>query len=460
MSRYIGDKTFYRRAFALALPIIIQSGITNFVNMLDNLMVGSVGTEAITGVAVSNQLIFIMNLCIFGAISGAGIFTAQFYGKGDITGVRHTFRFKIIFCILIALLFSLTVILKGDFLLGLYLRGEGDPATAKKSAEIAVNYIRIILIGSIPYALSQSYGSTLRETGRARLPMYAGILAVIVNLSLNYCLIFGHFGFPELGVQGAAIATTVSRFVELLYIAVMTRIKGKNEFIIGAFKSLYVPPVLVKQMIIKGMPLLTNELLFSGGIAFINQCYSVRGLNVVAANNIAITFFNVFSVTFMSMGVAVGIIVGQLLGSDKHEEVMDTAIKMRALAVFTGIVIGIIFALVSGLIPKMYNTTDEVRNLARWFIVIYAAAMPIDAFAQSSYFILRSGGKIIMALIFDGFFVWAVSVPLALIISRLTTLPIIPFVAAMQAINILKCILGYIYVKKGVWMKNLTTILK
>ena len=454
-SRLIGDRAFYSRALRLAVPIMIQNGITNFVNMLDNLMVGAVGTAAMTGVAVANQLVFIFNLCIYGAISGAGIFAAQFYGKGDNEGVRYTFRFKLMICAVITVVFGIIVFFKGNFLLGLYLRGEGSAELAKESLDIAHNYISIILIGIFPYAIAQSYGGTLRETDRPKVPMYAGIAAVTVNLILNYLLIFGHFGFPCLGAEGAAIATVISRFVELIYVVLRTHIGKKSTFIIGAFRSLKVPIVLVKSMFIKGMPLLVNELLWSMGIVFINQCYSVRGLAVVAADNIAMTFFNVFSVVFMSVGVAIGIIVGQMLGSGELEKVMDTAVKLRAFSVFTAIIVGLLFAAFSGLIPNMYNTTDEVRRLARWLMILCAAGMPIDAFAHASYFTLRSGGKVMITLIFDSFFVWLVSVPFAFVISRYTSLPIIPFFALSQALNILKCLLGYFYVKKGSWIKNL-----
>ncbi|MBO4432114.1 MAG: MATE family efflux transporter [Clostridia bacterium] len=454
-SRYIGDKAFYRRALALAVPIMIQTGITNFVNMLDNLMVGSVGTEAMTGVAVSNQLIFIFNLCVYGAVTGAGIFTAQYFGKGDNNGIRYTFRFKIIVCLLISLIFGAVIFSSGENILGLYLKGEGSLASAKASAKVAISYTQIMFIGVIPYALTQCYGSTLRETGRPKVPMYAGVLAVLLNLSLNYVLIFGHLGFPRLGTNGAAIATVISRFAELLYVAVGAHIGKKSEFIKGAFRSFRVPFVLVKKMAYKGTPLLLNEFFWSTGIAFINQCYSVRGLAVVAADNIVLAFFNVFSVVFFAVGISIGIIEGQILGAGKTDEAMDTAVKMRAFSVLTAIIVGAAFALFSGLIPKMYNTTDEVRDLAKWMIIITALSMPVDAFAQSSYFTLRSGGKVLTTIVFDSLFVWVVSVPFAFLVSRYTDLPILPFYALSLALNILKCVLGYFYVKKGSWIKNL-----
>lgn len=456
-SKLIGDRAFYGRALSLAVPIMIQTGITNFVNMLDNLMVGSVGTETMTGVAVANQLIFIFNLCIYGAVSGAGIFTAQYFGNDDTKGIRYTFRFKLIICVIISLLFGIVVFSSGEYLLGLYLRGEGSAESAALSGKIAFDYIRIMLVGIIPYALAQSYGSTLRETGRPKVPMYSGLIAVTVNLVLNYILIFGHLGAPRMGAKGAAVATVISRFVELIYVALRAHLGNKSEFIRGSLKSLYIPLRLVREMMYKGTPLLINELLWSIGIAFVNQCYSVRGLSVVAADNIAMTFFNVFSVVFFAVGSAIGIIIGQMLGSGKKDAVMDTAVKLRAFSVFTAVLVGVVFASLSGVIPKMYNTTDEVRYLAKWLMILTAAGMPIDAFAHASYFTLRSGGKVLVTMIFDSFFVWLVSVPFAFVISRYTSIPIIPFFALSQSLNILKCILGYFYVKRGSWIKNLVS---
>ena len=292
LNRLIGTKDFYKRVFKLMMPIMIQNGITNFVNMLDNVMVGRIGTVEMTGVAVSNQLIFVFNLCLFGAISGAGIFSSQFYGNRDNEGVRNTFRFKTAFCAFICAvgIFVFTVFGKG--LVSLYLQGDGDVEDAAASLDFALKYIRIMLIGFLPYALSQCYSGTMREIERPLIPMVAGVSAVAVNFTLNYVLIFGHFGAPEMG---AATATVISRFAELLIVAAFVHLHTKEApFIVGAYRSFAIPMKLVKQIIIKGMPLMINETLWSAGMAALSQCYSVRSLDVVAANNIAQTFYNVF----------------------------------------------------------------------------------------------------------------------------------------------------------------------
>lgn len=454
----IGNKAFYKHVLALTIPIMIQNGITNFVNMLDNVMIGRVGTLEMTGVAVTNQLIFVFNLCIFGAISGAGIFGAQFFGKGDIKGVRETFRFKIVFCSLMCLIGILIFLFGGTFLINLYLKGEGSAADIAASLGFAKKYLFIMLIGLLPYTLAQCYSSTLRETGKAFLPMMAGVIAVFVNLVLNYILIFGKFGIKPLGVDGAAIATVISRFVELLIVAIWTRKNAnQNMFIIGAFRSLYIPLSLAKKILIKGFPLMINETMWAAGMAALNQCYSVRGLSVVAANNICQTFFNVFAVAFMSVGVAIGIIVGQILGTGDTEKAKDSSRKLIAFSVFVSVVFGIIYVFAAEFIPMIYNTEPNIMHLATRLMQISAIAMPLDSFANACYFTLRSGGKAGITMIFDSGFMWVIAVPIAFVLSRYTSIPILPLFAISQSLNFIKDILGFYFIKKGTWVRNIVS---
>ena len=458
IKKLFGDRYFYRRVVLLMLPILIQNGITQFVNMLDNLMVGQVGQAQMTGVSVANQLIFVFNLCIFGAVSGAGIFGAQFVGKGDHKGLRDTFRFRIIVAGLITVIASCAFIFFGEELVGLYLKGEGTPDEIALSLSTGYTYLKIMVIGLLPAALVQCFASTLRETGQTVPPMAAGIVAVVVNLVLNYALIFGHFGFKSYGAAGAAIATVISRFVELIAVGGWTVIRrDRNPFIVGAFRSLRVPASLVGSILVKGLPLMANEAMWATGIAFVNQSYSSRGLDVVAATNIMQTFFNVFSVAFMAVGAAIGIILGQLLGAGKTEEARSSSVKLITFSILVSIGVGGLFALCAEFIPEMYNVSDEVKLLSTRLMQICALMKPLDAFTHASYFTLRSGGEAFVTIIFDSGFVWAVSVPAALILCRMTALPILYVYAICQGLNVLKCLIGGIFVKRGRWIKRIVS---
>ena len=457
LKRYIGDRAFYRRVTTIVVPIIIQNGITNFVSLLDNIMVGQVGTLPMSGVSIVNQLMFVFYLCIFGATAGAGIFTAQFQGSGDNEGIRHTFRFKLLICALLAGAGLLVFHFASQPLIRLFLTGEGAASDASAILEYGQGYLEWMLLGLLPFAITSAYAGTLKETGQTFIPMLGGIVATLVNLVLNYILIFGHFGAPEMGVEGAALATVISRFVELGIVAGWTHLNPKkNPFIVGAYRSFVIPSGLLKNIVVKGMPLLANELLWSTGMTFMNQSYSTCGLDVVPALNITSTLFNLTSVVFMSMGAADGILMGQMLGaSTPREEVKDTSRKLIAISVSSGVVFGLLTMALSGAFPHIYNTSQAVRLLATRLILICALFMPFDAFANAAYFVLRSGGQTYITFLFDSGFVWAVMVPLGFVLSRFTGITILPLYFVCQCTNVLKALVGFYFLGKGKWIQNL-----
>ena len=456
--KLIGDRAFYRHMLAVAIPILIQNTIANFVSLLDNIMVGQVGTIPMSGVSIVNNLLFVFNMCVFGAASGAGIFTAQFHGSRDREGIRHTFRFKVLICLGLAAAGIATFLVGGRELIMLYLRGEADTEAAAAALDYGMGYLRIMLLGLAPFALSNAYASTLRETDHGIVPTVASGVAVAVNMSLNYALIFGRFGFPALGANGAAIATVISRYVELAVVVLWTHLNPeKNPFIRGAYRSLRIPGALCRAISVKGMPLLINEFLWATGMAFLNQCYSTRGLDAVAAFNISSTLFNLSSVAFLAMGNAVGIIMGQMLGAGAREaEIRRANSQLIFVAVASCALFGGLMAAFSGLFPRLYNTTDSVRSIATSLICVTAAIMPFNAYTTSTYFTLRSGGRTAITFIFDSGFVWVIIVPIAYCLSRFTGMPIIPLYIICQATDLLKCAVGARMIRKGSWIQNLT----
>lgn len=456
LKKFVGDKAFYKMALTVAVPIMIQNGITNFVSLLDNIMVGRIGTEQMSGVAIINQLMFVFNISIFGAVSGAGIFGAQFWGCGKQEGVRHTFRFKWLAAIILVVLAGLLFAVAGDELIMLYLHGEGNDVQLEETLYYAKQYLKVMLWGLLPFGICQVYTSTMRECGETVLPMKAGIVAVVVNMCLNYVLIFGKFGMPQLGVVGAAIATVVSRYVEVAIVITWAHThKEKQPYIEGIYRSFHIPGNLVGKILLKGTPLMLNEIMWSVGMAMLMQCYSLRGLDAVAGLNISSTISNLFNVVYIAMGSAVSIIVGQLLGAGKMEEAKDTDTKLIAFSVASCLVMGGLLALVAPLFPLMYNTTDTVRALATGFIRIVAVCMPLYAFVHCAYFTLRSGGKTIVTFLFDSVFVWVASIPLAYVLSRFTDVPVVPLYFICQSLEAIKCVIGFVLIKKGVWLQNI-----
>lgn len=452
----IGSRAFYSMVLAVAVPIMIQHGITSFVNLLDNVMVGRVGTEQMSGVAIANQLIMIFELGIFGGLSGAGIFAAQYFGSGNLEGVRNTFRIKLYIGLVVTLASIFIFLCFGRQLVMLFLQGEADVGDAEITAGHALGYMRIMMLGFLPFMVTQVYASTLKECSETVLPMKAAVAAVLTNLVLNYILIFGRLGFPAMGSLGAAAATVVSRFVELaIVVACVHRHTDRYAFVKGLYRTMLVPAPLLRGVLAKGLPLLANELLWSGSMAVLSQCFSLRGLSVVAAMNITNTVTNLFSVVMMAMGNAVAIIVGQQLGSGDLDRARDTDRKLIAFSVGLSVLIGVILGLLSPFIPKIYKTETLVQELASMLLLVGALEMPIDAVAVTSYFTIRSGGKTLITFLFDSAYSWVLTIPLAYCLVHFTALPIVPLFFIVRFSGIVKCVIGLILVHSGFWCQNI-----
>ena len=454
--RMFGDRDFYAQVVAVVVPIIIQNTVSNVVSLLDNVMVGRVGTLQMSAVAIVNQLLFVFNLCIFGGLAGAGIFATQYAGAHDDKGVRDCFRVKWMIALSMLACALVVMIAFPKRLIGMYLAQETAQADAAATLGFGMDYLTVMLWGLLPFSVSQVYASTLREVGETRLPMFASVAAILVNLVFNYFLIFGKCGFPELGVTGAAIATVLSRYVETAVIMVYTHMKSHHfGFIRGAYRSLRVPKPLMISILRRGTPLLVNEFLWSSGMAVLLQCYSVRGLDVVAACNIATTVSNLFKVVFLSMGNAVAIMVGQALGANDIERAKNCTWRLMTLSVGSNLIMATLLALFAPAIPNIYNTEPHVRQIATQLIYVVAVMMPAYSFSHCCYFTLRSGGKTIITFLFDSVFTWCVNVPAAWLLAYKTGLGIVPLYFGVQALEMVKVVVGFVLVKKGVWIHNI-----
>lgn len=450
------EKLIYKKTLKIAVPMMIQNGITNAVGLVDNVMVGNLGTNAVTAVSIIGQLFFVFSLAIFGGLSGPGIYAAQYFGQKNIEGFRQTFRMKHWICGLCLIVGFCAFIFAAEPLIGLYMRGEGGEVDPVETMRLAKEYLGVMLIGMAPFVITQIYASSLRETGDTFMPMMAGVASVAVDVVFNYLLIFGNLGFPQLGVKGAAIATVIARFVEMTIVLTVAFAKRKKYvFLQGAYKTLLVPREVSAKIIKKGLPIFFNEFLWSAGIAAITQTYSTLGLDIVAGFNISNTLCNLLNVVFVAMGNAVGIVIGQMLGASEYEKAQKSSLKLAA---FTGVMCVVLTAVlvgVSGIFPNLYNTSDDIKHLGQWFIVITALYFPVQGYLNALYFTLRSGGKTLITFLFDSVFTWVVTIPLTLLLCTFSGLPVIGIYAIVQAADIIKVIIGFILVKRGLWISNI-----
>ena len=454
--KYIGSKGFYKRVLRMVVPMILQNLVTNFVSMIDNIMVGQIGTEQMSGVSIVNQFIFVFNITLFGAVSGPGIFGAQFFGKKDAEGQKQTVRFRVMICAAIFVTGALILGLFDEQLISLFI-SKDDPAD-KIALTMASGkaYMSIMIIGLIPFSLGQPYASVIRECHETTVPMVASMSAVGVNLVLDYGLIFGKLGMPEMGVRGAAIATVIAKFIEAAVMIIWAHTHpDKNRYITGLYKSFRIPRKLMADMTKKGLPLLFNEFLWAAGVSIIAQCFSVRGLDVVAARNISGTITNLFGAVYIQLGACISIIVGAELGANRLEEARATDDKMRFFSVAATSLLMIIIIPLAKLFPLLYNTEESIRSLAAYMIIIQAIAMPMWSYTNACYFTLRSGGRTGLTFMFDFLFTWLLVIPMSFALSYFSKMDIHPMYALITFSEMIKVVIGYFMVRSGIWINNI-----
>jgi len=286
--------------------------------------------------------------------------------------------------------------------------------------------------------------------------MIASIVAVFVNLVGNWILIFGHLGAPELGVEGAAIATVIARFAECGILVIYSHVNSRRfPFFARLYRSFKVAGSVVRGVTRKGAVLLLNELLWSSGMTTLNQCYSLRGLEVVSAINISSTISNLFMCGIFACGSTINILVGQHLGAGRLDEAVTTSKKISILSVLMCVVIGVLLAVCARPIADFYNTTDNVKALAADFMLVVACSLPLLAYTNACYFTLRSGGKVLITFLFDSVATWCGYFVVAFCLTRFTDLPILPIYILVNCVEILKAIAGFFMVRSKVWVVNL-----
>lgn len=458
LHKWIGDRNFYKMVAAVAIPLVIQQAFNTLVSLLDNIMIGRVGTLAMSAVSISNQLINILFMAIIGSVNASGIFSAQYYGKKDKEGMQSCLQLKILLAILFFALGAFIFVRFGENLVSMYMGSEANSAAdVETTIGYAREYIGIMIYGILPYGLSFAFSSSMRDTGKTIWAMWGSVSGVIVNFILNYILIFGKFGFPELGVSGAAIATVISRYVEFAIILIGSYLHKHNQFfyIDGLFRKWRITKDLVKKMLVKGAPLVMNEIIWSMGLAAISQRYSSRGLEAIAAVNINDTIFNLFGMSSMAMGTSVSIIIGQKLGAGELAEAKDLDRKLLGFSMMISLGLSVILLFLAPVLPELYNTSETVKEIAADLIRITVLCLPINSIYTTCYFTMRAGGMTTLTFLFDGAYTCTVTYLTATVLTIFTSLDIVMVVLIVKLMDIPKLVLGLYLLSKDVWLNNL-----
>jgi putative MATE family efflux protein len=449
ISALFNDKQFYRNLFAIALPIMFQNFISSFVNMLDTVMIGRLGTVELAAVGLGNQVFFLYNLALFGLCSGASIFTAQFWGKRDIQGIRRNTGFGLILALAGAGLFTMAGLLVPDRIIAVYSH---DPAVIAAGAE----YLRVLAPSFIPFGISMIFMHTLRSVERVKLPMAATFAALSVNAVLNYCFIFGAGPFPAMGVRGAAIATVISRITEMLILILASYIhKYPPAGSIGEllnFNTAY-----IRRFIRVVLPVLINEITWSLGISLQNLIFARTNTDAIAAFNIVGTINQLTWVLFIGLGNGVAVLIGKKIGEGDEKSARDYASRITIFAPLLALGAIVVLLLLSQLLPFIFNVNENVITMANTMFFLLCIFYPFRSFNISMVVgICRAGGDTIFCVIYDILFLWAIALPLAALAGFVFHAPVWVLFLCVNSEECLKVILGFWRLRSGKWLRNVT----
>ncbi|GHU61186.1 MATE family efflux transporter [Spirochaetia bacterium] len=443
------DKQFYKNLFTIAVPIMLQNLVNSFVNMVDTVMIGRLGTVEIAAVGLGNQVFFFFNIILFGICSGGAIFTAQFWGKHDIQGIRKNTGLCLILNTTVAIIFTSLILIMPEKIIGLYSR---DPAVI----EAGTGYLRTLAPSFIPFGISFVFVVTLRSVEKVRLAMVTTVIALSINIVLNYLFIFGAGPIPAMGVSGAALATVIARFSELTIIVTVSYIKGYapagNLRELMSFSSSFVARFFRIEM-----PVIINETLWSLGITLQNVIIARTSTDAIAAHNIASTFSQLTWVVFMGLGNGVAVLIGKKIGEGAEKTAREYAYRITVFSVLLGAGTAIILFSLSGLIPFIFKVNPRVLSYTSAMFIIICCVYPFRAFNQSMVVgICRAGGDTVFCAVFDLVFMWLLTLPAAATASFVFHAPVWLIYLCVCSEDVFKIIPGLWRLKSGRWLHNVT----
>lgn len=442
------NKTFYLKVLALAIPFMLQQLITSSVNLLDTLMVGQLGDAAIAGVAAANRYYMIANFGLFGVGGAVSIYLAQYFGAKDEEHMRQTFRYAILSAYVIVTPFVVLGLLFPDTILGFFTK---DAAVIEQGS----TYLRLALLTYIPMALSITIGNSMRSLGETKVPLYASITAILTNAVFNYALIFGHFGLPRWGVAGAAVATIIARVVEVVIFLV---ILNRRHFVFNThIRDLFkISGKLSRVITVKAIPLTTNEILWSSGMATLFMFYSTRGTEVMAGMSISGSVADLFFTLFGGMAVATTVMISQELGANHLDEARTNAYKLMRFSIMLAVGLGLLMFASSYIATGFFNVSDYSKQTAQNFLRIQSFMFWIYMTNAQCFFILRAGGDTRSTLAMDAVFMWLVNIPAVGIVAYLTDWNVFGLYLVGQSTDFIKLAFAYGLVRREKWVKNLT----
>lgn len=442
------DRQFYKSALRLAIPIAVQNLVLSSLNLVDNIMIGRLGDSSIAGVGIANQLFFLLNLFLFGVASGSAIFTAQYWGKKDIRNIKRVMGICLASGILISLIFSVIGFVFPKAVLLVFTKDA-------EVIDLGVRYLRVVCFSYTITSISFSFAFTLRSIGKVKLPLAVSSIALSVNTILNYTLIFGHFGFKALGVEGAAIATVIARFIEASVLIFI--IYRKKYVIAGSLKEyLDISFEFIKRFYKVTVPVILNEGIWALGVTVYSVVYARMGTEVIAATSIVSTIERIALVAFQGFGSACAVMIGNKIGAKKEEQAFVFAIRFLMINTVLGIVIGFFINIGSPYILSVYNVSQTTLSYSRNILMVLSFCLWAKIFNYTNIVgILRSGGDTKFCLLLDTCGMWLAGIPLVALAGLYWHLPIHIVYIFVYMEELAKLIVGLPRVLSKKWINNL-----
>jgi putative MATE family efflux protein len=444
------DRQFYKNLFSISIPIMLQNLINSFVNMVDTVMIGRLGTTEIAAVGLGNQVFFLYNMILFGICSGGAIFTAQFWGKQDIQGIRKNMGLCLISNLSVALIFTGMVVINSEGIIGIYSR---DAEVVRLGGQ----YLKTLAPCYIPFGISFVFILTLRSVERVKLAMVSTVIALTINMVLNYFLIFGIGPFPAMGVSGAARATVIARYTEMIILISVSYARrypmaGKLRELM-AFNSPF-----VSRFIRIAFPVVVNETLWALGITVQNIIFARNHTDAIAAFNITNTVSQLTWVIFIGLGNGVAVLIGKKIGEGNDQTARDYARRITAFAPLMAAAAALILFPISRLLPFIFNVNANVLSIASVMFIILCCSYPFRAFNMTLIVgVCRAGGDTIFCVLYEIIFMWGFSLPLGAAMSFIFHAPVWLIFFCLASEDVFKAMLGFWRLRSGKWLHDVTT---
>lgn len=442
------DKKFIRKTIAIMIPIALQGLLNTSLNLVDTVMIGSLGQSSIAAVGLANKVFFVFTLLLFGIVSGSSILTAQYWGKNDIKNIRKVLGMSLIIGLIGSVIFVIPSLICPEIVMSIFTPNENI-------IKIGASYLAIAAISYPLTAITNVYIALLRGVNQVKAPVLVTLVSIVIKVLLNYILIFGHFGMPALGVQGEAIATLIARVFECTCIlSIVYFEKGPAA---AKFKELLsFNKEFVKLYFSTVSPVILNEFMWGLGVTMYSLVYGRMGDGAVAAITITQTVEQIIMVIFQGISAATAVVLGNELGANKLEDAKIHAKYFVILQFIFTLIMGIICFFIRIPLIRLFNVTDIVGADISKCLIVFILYIPFKMFNFVNIVgILRSGGDTKAALMLDITGVWCVGIPLAYLGGILLEVPIYSVYAMVTLEEIYKFILGFRRYKQRVWLKNL-----